>query len=198
MEAVERLMMRVVEACERLRLPYYVTGSYASMTWGEPRYTNDVDVVVELPSWKVREFCAAFPMPDFYVSEEAAMDAARAPSQFNILWTGEGVKADIMVFRDSPFDASRLSRARKVDVPEVGSVMVAAPEDINLKKLQFFREGGSDKHTRDITSVIKTQGNKIDFAYIERWVARIGVRDEWQLIKQRLGLPDPPVPNPAN
>jgi hypothetical protein len=188
-EPVERLMLRVAETCERLRLSYYVTGSFASMTWGEPRYTQDVDVVVELPSWKVREFCAAFPEPEFYVSEEAAMAAARGPSQFNIIWGGEGVKADIMVFRDTPFDESRLSRARRVEVPELGSVMVAAPEDIILKKLEFFKEGGSDKHTRDITTVLKTQGAKIDLAYIERWVARIGVEREWAMIKERLGLP---------
>ena len=189
MEAVEVLMMRVVEACERLRLSYYVTGSYASMTWGEPRYTQDVDVVVELPSWKVAEFCAAFPMPDYYVSQEAAMEAARGPSQFNILWASEGVKADIMVFRDSPFDESRLSRARRVEVPSVGSVMVAAPEDIILKKLEFYKEGGSDKHTRDIASVFKTQGNRVDVAYIECWVPRIGVTREWAMMKERLGMP---------
>jgi predicted nucleotidyltransferase len=121
------------------------------------------------------------------------MDAARRPSQFNILWPSEGVKADIMVFRDTPFDNSRLSRARRVDVPGVGSVMVAAPEDIILKKLEFFREGGSDKHVRDITSVLKSQKASIDLAYIERWALRTGVQDQWVMIKGRLGIVYPPV-----
>lgn len=189
MLAIEQLMMRIVSTCESLRLEYYVTGSYAGMTWGEPRYTNDVDIVVELPSWKVKEFCAAFSMPEYYCSEDAAMDAARGPSQFNILWTGEGVKADIMVFRDTPFDESRLARARRVQIPEVGSAMIAAPEDVILKKLEFFRDGGSDKHTRDITGIIKVSGDTLDYAYIEHWVPRLGVRNEWDMIKTRLEMP---------
>lgn len=182
-QPVEELMLLVVRTCERLRLSYYVTGSIASMAWGESRLTLDVDVVVELPSWNVREFCEAFPAPEYYVSQEAAMAAARGPSQFNIIWPSKGVKADIMVFKPTPFDESRLSRARRVEIPDVGQVMIAAPEDIILKKLEFFKEGGSDKHPRDIASILKVRGSELDFAYIELWASRIGVQKEWQMVR---------------
>lgn len=182
-------MVKVAAVCERMSLPYFVTGSIASMTWGEPRFTRDVDMVVELPSWKVRDFCDEFPAPEYYVDEQTAMQAAQGPSMFSILHVTEGVKADIIVFSGKPFDESRLGRARKVRVEGGSEVMLAAPEDVILKKLEYFREGGSDKHLRDIASMIKVSGPELDYAYIEQWALRIGVKEQWSLIKQRLNLP---------
>ncbi len=43
------LLAHVVQTFERLRIPYLVTGSVASMAYGEPRLTNDIDVVT---GWK--------------------------------------------------------------------------------------------------------------------------------------------------
>ena len=178
-------MLRVADVCTTLKLPYFVTGSVASMAWGEPRFTMDVDIVVELPGWKVREFCAAFPEPDYYVSVEAALAAALGLSQFNVIQSAEGVKADIMVFRGTPFDETRLSRARRVQLPGAGEVIVSAPEDVILKKLEFYREGGSDKHLRDIDSMIKVSGAQLDYRYLEDWALRNGVMNEWLDVKSR-------------
>lgn len=155
---------------ERMKLEYFVTGSVASSYYGEFRNTHDIDVVIELPSWRVHDFCAAFPDPEWYVDEETAKRAAAAGDMFNILHIPSGLKADIMVFRGTPFDESRLFRARRVELPAEsggGSAMFAAAEDVILKKLEFFRERGSDKHLRDIASMLKVSGPEIDLAYIE-------------------------------
>jgi hypothetical protein len=58
-------------------------------------------------------------------------------------------------------------------------VTFASPEDVIIKKLAFYREGGSEKHLRDISGVLKVMGNEIDRAYIERWVQRLGLTREW-------------------
>ncbi len=64
------LLRFVVEALERIGLRYFVTGSMATIFFGEPRFTNDIDIVVDLPADKIAPLCAAFPSPDFYLSEE--------------------------------------------------------------------------------------------------------------------------------
>ena len=53
------LLRFVVSALERLGLRYFVTGSTASIFFGEPRFTNDIDVVVDLQADDVAAFCAA-------------------------------------------------------------------------------------------------------------------------------------------
>src|SRR5947209_5633717 len=98
------LVRLIAGVCERLELPYFVTGSLASTFYGEYRATHDVDVVVELPSWQVKDFCAAFPEPDWYVSEETAMRAARGPGMFNVIHVPSALKLDMIVLGGDRFD----------------------------------------------------------------------------------------------
>jgi hypothetical protein len=68
------LLHFVVEALERIGLRYFVTGSMATIFFGEPRFTNDIDIVVDLPSTRSPSLCAAFQVaaaeaPGTYLSE---------------------------------------------------------------------------------------------------------------------------------
>ena len=52
------LLRTVVEVLERLRIPYLVTGSIASMAYGEPRLTNDSDIVADIPPEHIQPLLA--------------------------------------------------------------------------------------------------------------------------------------------
>jgi len=54
------LLKKVVKAFEKLEIPYLVTGSVASMAYGEPRLTNDIDIVAEIEDQGIIIFCADF------------------------------------------------------------------------------------------------------------------------------------------
>jgi len=114
------------------------------------------------------------------------LDAIHACGQFNLLHISEGVKADIILPSRSEFDQSRLARRRPVPVGARGEVILASPEDAILKKMEYFREGGSEKHLRDIAGVLKIYSEPIDRSYIEHWAARLEVLDIWSLILKRL------------
>ena len=62
----------------------------------------------------------------------------------------------------------------------------ARPEDVILSKMQYFEEGGSEKHLRDIASMLKMSANRIDRAYLEEWVETLGLGETWKLILSRL------------
>jgi hypothetical protein len=66
--------------------------------------------------------------------------------------------------------------------------MFTSPEDAIIKKMEFFREGGSDKHLRDIAGVLTTSREQIDLSYIEQWVERLGLSEIWQAVVERLRL----------
>jgi hypothetical protein len=107
------LLRFVVSVLERLDLPYFITGSTMTIFYGEPRFTNDIDIVVDLPAAAVQAFCGQFPEEDFYVSEQAASDAVRRCSQFNIIQPGSGLKVDVIVPTPSEFNRTRFARARQ-------------------------------------------------------------------------------------
>jgi len=107
------LLHFVVSALERLAIPYFVTGSVVTIFYGEPRFTNDIDIVVDLPSEMVEELCWQFPEDEFYVSAEAAHRAVHSQSMFNIIQPRTGLKVDVIVPPPSEYSRSRFARARR-------------------------------------------------------------------------------------
>lgn len=180
------LLQYAAETLERLQVRYLVTGSMATITHGEARFTNDVDVVADFRAEHIEGILKAFPAPDYYCSRDAVQVAVRQRSQFNVIHPASGLKIDFMVPSDDEFNRSRLSRGVSVTMDEMGHRAVfASPEDVILKKLQYFREGGSEKHVRDIKGVLMIQGDAIDFNYLRQWAEHLNVMNELAIVISR-------------
>ncbi len=182
------LLLRFVATVESLVVPYFITGSVATTYYGEPRFTNDIAVVVALSPDRVRDFVDAFPSSEFYISEDAARDAASraaagTSTQFNIIHPASGLKVDIMVPADNAYNRSRFARVRREATGSGTTAAVASPEDVILKKLEYFREGRSEKHLRDIAGVLAISRDLIDLGYIDHWAAQLGVAEYWARLR---------------
>lgn len=183
------LLKFAAQALARLNIRYAIVGSFASSVWGEPRFTQDIDIVVALNLEHAESICQAFPAPKFYVSEAVARDAVERHGQFNVIHPSSGNKIDFMIAGDGSWSASQLQRARLLPVFPGVEVRFAAPEDVILGKLIYFyyRESGSDKHLRDIAGILKISGEIIDRQYVERFARELGVSEHWQAVLQRVG-----------
>lgn len=92
-----------------------------------------------------------------------------------------------MIPSESAFDESQLKRRTRVHAAELNvDAYFASQEDVILKKLEFYREGGSEKHLRDIAGILKVRGEMVDRAYIESWAEQLGVAEGWKLVKDRV------------
>lgn len=180
------LLQYVAAVLDELEIEYYITGSMATMVYSRPRQTHDIDVVAAIPTEKLRLFCRRFPETEYYVSDDAARDALKRHSQFNIIHDS-GHKIDVIIPDRSAFSRSRLERRRRVQIGPDDTPgnrpFIASPEDIILKKMEFYREGGSDKHLSDIADVLKSMGDMIDRVYIDEWVAKLGLADIWHAVQ---------------
>ncbi|HEX9667890.1 MAG TPA: hypothetical protein VGC93_00280 [Thermoanaerobaculia bacterium] len=181
----DELLRFAVGVLERLRLPYLVTGSIATIFYGEPRFTNDVDIVVDLAPERVGELCRAFPPEQFYVDEESARAAVERRGQFNVIHPTSGLKLDIVVPEPDEFNRSRFERAARVHPAADYEAFFASVEDVILKKMDFYRRGGSDKHLQDIAGVLRISGERLDTEYIEDWASRLGVEEIWRTLLSR-------------
>lgn len=181
-----------IDAVDAEHIPYFVVGSYASSYYGEPRFTQDLDLAIWLgvDSKRVLGLCDRFPSPDFYVNVEAARAAAAEGGQFNILHSGAIFKIDFMILENSVYDRNRRARARTVKMPDVGEIMIAAPEDVIIKKLVYAKEGRAETHLRDIASMLKRRGDEIDCDDITKWAAHFGVTEYWQAVCDKLDSGD--------
>lgn len=170
-----------LRALDDLAIAYAVGGSVASSFHGAQRMTRDADVTVEPFEGSEGDFVAAFPASEFYINADAVREAVRDRSTFNILHPATGYKIDIFVRKNEPFEREAFSRREPHPMPGAPDelVQVHSPEDIVLFKLRWFRLGGetSDKQWGDILGVMKTQGDQLDAAYLDKWAAEIGVAD---------------------
>lgn len=176
------LLRKVLEALEAASVEYILVGSVASAAYGEPRLTLDINVVAALTSGQLPRFLSSFPDSEYYCSREAAMEALKREGQFNIIHPASGLKIDFIVKKADDFDRSRFSRKRSLAIFPDRPAFAASPEDVIIKKMECFKEGGSEKHLRDIAGIIKVSGKELDIAYIERWASRKDLLEIWQAI----------------
>ncbi len=162
-------------ALEQLKLPYAVVGSFASSVWGESRFTQDIDIVIHLDATSATALYQAFPPAEFYVSQLAIDEAVRLARPFNVIHPGSGNKIDFMVARPDGWSQKQIDRRVKLELLPNVSGYVASPEDVILGKLIYFREGGSDKHLRDITGILKVSDSLVDHFYLDDQASMLGV-----------------------
>jgi hypothetical protein len=173
-------LFQFVDPLDRLEIPYSAVGSVAASIYGEPRVTNDLDLVIQIEIRDARKLIEAFPTDRFYVPPEEVVLAELARghgAHLNIIALESMIKADFY-----PLPANQrtwFARRRAVDVDQK-RLWLAAPEVVILSKLLFFREGGGEKHLRDIRAVVATLGSGLDRAWLEAEVARIGVAQQWR------------------
>ncbi|MDH4220986.1 MAG: nucleotidyltransferase family protein [Candidatus Aminicenantes bacterium] len=180
------LLLWIVRCFEKLKIPYLITGAIASIAYGEPRFTNDIDIVADLNLGQASELRSFFPEDEFYMDDDTVRNAIRSRYQFNIIHPSSGLKVDVIISKKDDFDQSRFKRIKRLNVSEEESANFAAPEDVIIKKLEYFKKGGSEKHLRDIASMLKISADMIDCTYISSWAEKLGLTEIWEAIQKKL------------
>lgn len=183
MPPLDELTLFVVRL-EAVGAPYMVTGATAAILYGQPRVTNDLDVVLSLDDAARATLLRAFPETEFYVPPESVIRAEQARQQrghFNLIHHESGYKADIYLTGSDPLHAWALPQRRHLKWSESVEIAVAPPEYVVLRKLEFYREGRSAKHPADIRAIREITG--VDEAAIAPWLERMGLAALWQELK---------------
>ena len=177
------LIEMFVKPLEQLRVRYLISGSVAAMLYGEPRLTNDIDLIVFLRIEDLPRLREAYPSPEFYLPPLAAMAAeiGRERGQFNIIHSDTSLKADFYPAWQDEFHAWAFRHARPYPF-DTTNITLAPPEYVIVRKLEYFREGGSEKHLRDIRAMLNVSGAILDRSALHDWVTRRGVQAEWQKV----------------
>ncbi len=147
----------VIGVLERLGVPYMVVGGFATLMYGEPRLTIDVDIVVDMVPAQVRPFVEAFPIPDYYANEGAIRASLAACQPFNVIQSSTAAKVDLIPLPSNAAQRAAFQQRRRVAYDEAGhSAMFTSAENLILEKLGAYRSTGSDKHLRDARGILAT------------------------------------------
>jgi hypothetical protein len=162
---------------DALGVAWVTGGSIASSVHGEPRSTQDVDMVVALLLRHVTLFAEAIGR-DYYVDVDAMRLAVTLGTSFNAVHFASAIKVDFFVAGDDPFEAERLRTRQRIETPG-GALYVDTAEHTLLRKLEWYRRGGeiSERQWRDVQAIARIQGDRLDLEHLRFWAARLGVMD---------------------
>jgi hypothetical protein len=153
-------------------IAYMITGSIAAGHYAQPRFTRDIDLVVELRPDDAERITALF--RDHFECDAVAIRSAIArESMFNLIHTEAIVKVDFVIRKSTPYRLEEFGRRRAVTV-DGQTIWIVAPEDLILSKLLWAKEGGSALQLRDVRQIVGAQ-QVLDWPYLELWAENITV-----------------------
>lgn len=173
------LLADVLDRLSRTGVPYMVTGSIASSLYGEPRATQDIDIVIDPTSAQLEAIVRELDAGNYYVDAGAARDALRERGQFNAV-APDATKVDLILRHDRDFSRAEFERRRATDLLGTPAFVVTA-EDLVIAKLEWAAAAGSDRQLQDVAGIVAIDP-ELDRAYIQGWAEALGVADTWREI----------------
>lgn len=176
-----------IEPLEKNRILYFVTGSIATIFYGEPRLTHDVDIVLHLDSADISSFARLFPQDEFYCPprEIIQIEAKRRPyGHFNLIHHVSGFKADVYADAGDPLHKWAFIHRNHAELTKALKIWLAPPEYIIIRKLEYFREGGSQKHLEDIAKMLPMVQSELKTGFLHSEIAGRGLKAIWAKVRQ--------------
>ncbi len=173
------IALRVAAAVEVVGGAYFVGGSLASSLHGEPRATNDIDIVLSLPAALSARFCEALGT-DFELDPDSLRRALMRAETANGFFLPYLTKIDFFGLGREPFDEVEFARRCSVQIRATGErLVVKTAEDSILRKLWWFRLGGevSDRQWRDVIEVLRANVGTLDESHLDSWAGPLAVAD---------------------
>ncbi|HWU43541.1 MAG TPA: hypothetical protein VN132_08890 [Bdellovibrio sp.] len=172
------VLKEVTQKLESLQINHFLVGSLASMYYSRPRFTNDIDLVVQIGAAQIKSFTQSFDWPDYYCPPfEVIQDEVMRRGSFNLIHQDSGIKVDIVLNKNTEISKSELSRRKKVLIVPGLETYIASAEDVILKKLEFYREGQSEKHLLDVREILSF--TDVDKEYLNLWTEKLSLKNEW-------------------
>ena len=185
-----QIALLVGRILEQLGIRYLLGGSLASVAFGEPRATLDVDLAVDLSETSARAFFGAV-RDEFLVDEEWAQEEVAKRGSFQMVHRESVIRVDVFVPPWEGLHAWKWLRRQRVELGSGGdSLCVTSPEGIVLQKLVWYRSGdqASDRQWRDVLGVLKAQSGRMDLREMRMPAEVAGVADLLRKAIKEAGL----------
>jgi len=173
------LLRTIVGTLETLGIRYMVVGSFASTAYGEPRSTRDLDLVIDPSPEQLNQLLASLDPEHYYVDPDVARDALRRRSMFNVIEIATAWKLDLVLRKARAFSIEEMQRRQVTKILGL-DVATATAEDTVIAKLEWAKQGRSDRQLEDVAGILRVRGPDLDLVYIERWVFELGLSEQWQ------------------
>lgn len=187
----EGFLKMILSVLEKAGIDYMIGGAVAVWPWGEPRSTQDIDIVIHLGIEQINALSKELEKVDIYLPPDIILDnlhETRIDLPINAIHGASGYKAEMFLLReDDELRKTAFQRRVKIDFgSEIGEVFIHSPEDLIIYKMLYYSLSQQTKHIRDIGSIIKSRRDDLDYEYIQIWAIKKQLNAIWQEIQREL------------
>jgi hypothetical protein len=189
----EDFLKMILSVLEKAGIDYMIGGAVAVWPWGEPRSTQDIDIVIHLGIEQINALSKELEKVDIFLPPDIILEnlhETRVDLPINAIHGASGYKAEMFLLReDDELRKAAFRRRVKVDFgAEIGEVYIHSPEDLIIYKMLYYSLSQQTKHIRDIGSILKTMGEQLDYDYIQKWAKDKQLTAIWQAIQRELDM----------
>ena len=173
MDDLDMTTTKVIAVLKKTDKPFAFTGGLAAITYGDPRTTNDVDLIMEINPWE-KDYADTLENlfgDDFFFSIEGCREAIEEQTMFQAIDKETMFKVD---FHLSDIVPGALERRRDETIVTGRTVPMVSPEDAILSKLHWIKLG-SGRSRKDVVAMLRVQEN-LDNDYLESTAGQLGVK----------------------
>ena len=171
---------------------YMITGGVAATLYAPPRFTQDIDLVIELRPYPDR-LHAAFDGERFYLPPVEVLEGALRSGEevkFDVLDRDTNLRMDLYLLSDNPLVRWAFEQRLEGDLDGV-PFWVAPPEYVIAKKVEYHSISAQERHPRDVAAILEESGDIIDRAVLAHWLDELGLREHWDTLDDSSFLPPP-------
>jgi len=157
---------------------YMLTGSVAMTYYAEPRMTRDIDLVIAIGKVEIPSLLDLF-KDDYYLSEEAIINAVKNLTMFNLVHLESVVKIDFIVKKAEEYRKVEFNRRIKINFAGI-PMWIVSKEDLVLSKLIWMKDSKSELQSRDIKNLLSSS---FDEVYLIEWARKLKIYELLEKLK---------------
>ena len=153
---------------ENNNIDYIISGSLAMNSYMIPRFTRDVDIVIDLKKESLNNFFPHF-KSNFYLHENDTKVQVEKRGFFNALSLITGYKYDFIVQKNLEYEKLKFERKKRLSIFEVEAWVISL-EDLIISKLNWMQDSESTIQRNDICALLEESPY---LSYIRSWIKKL-------------------------
>lgn len=152
-EAFRGTVERFIGILKSLKIRHHLTGGVVSVAWGEPRMTQDIDIVIDRvgTTANIERLVSEIQSAGYFADEQGIRNAIHGGKPFQLLDQVEVLKLDVYPRELVP---GELSRSVLAEVFPGSSIAIVSRPDAALSKLIWIKRG-SHKSRHDLRQIVR-------------------------------------------
>jgi hypothetical protein len=170
----------VIDVLEAIGARYAIWGGLAVVAHGEPRFTQDMDILLSPEQLLVPLFVRRLRESHYHV-DEIAVNRALSGGFFNVIHLAYHIKTDFYVPVEPDLQAMIAARMY-LPFDEMRRAAYITPTSLVVAKLRAYQDSQSTRHLDDIASIVRLQRNGLEQEQLDIVAARLGLLGVWRAL----------------